>query len=292
MTRAAVSLVLFACTPVPSPQGPHQPTLAEVSPAGDAALDLVDRPSALAGATENTIGAPPDLAGAPGAFFLEIDGAELKSELDAAAARRLFPTYFNVLAGSTAVAVADLATLSVVGPPALAIAFAREGQLVELTPWMWSATNTAVAPDGSTATTILTVAWVDTGWLAEMRLTSSDGFYNNTLWFNGYLAEDGSLGWWDLYANDAVAGVVEWVVLEDGSYEAAIASLSGDTAGDVLAYLAVAGGDSEVSYWDAGLGYLSYVILHPDNAGEVALIDWNGNQPACWDTTWADAACP
>jgi hypothetical protein len=292
MSRAfvLVSVLSFACT-LGDADGLHQPTLAEVSPEGDAALDLVDRTSALAAAADNTPGASPELAAAPDAFFFQIDGEAAASELSAATELRSFPTYVNVVTAGVAVVAADVAAAVVVAPPAAAIAFASDGVLVEVTPWLWTATNTAVAPNGASATVVLAVAFVGTGWLAEMRVTSSDGVYTNALWFNGYLAADGSLGWWDLYDGDAVAGVVEWIVLPDGSAEAGIASLSGDNAGDVLAYLAGADGEAAVVYYDASLPFTSYVRVHADQSGEVALAGWNDDLPGCWDPTYADAPC-
>lgn len=292
MHRTLAILALTACLPVANePAGPHQPTLAEVSTAADAALDLVDRDAVLATASEGAPGVAPDLANAPSAFFMQIDSEEMQAALESATGRRFIPTYENVFAAAAAVVVADLATVAVVGPPAAAIAFAGDGLLVEVTPSLWSATNIAVGPDGSSATLTLNVAYVGVGWLAEMRVTSSDGLYDNTLWFNGFLSADGALGWWDLYSGDVVAGVIEWIVLPDGSYEAAIGSLSGDTNGDVLAYVGAATGESAVAYDDASAGFLSYVLLRPDNSGETALLDFKGGARSCWDTAWADAAC-
>lgn len=286
-----VAFAWIACALPPADQTPG-PTLAEVDPSADGAVDVVDRASALVGAVEGTAGTAPDLANAPGAFYFQIDGQDIASQVDAAAGQRMFPTYVNVVTASLAVAAADLATVAVVAPPAAAIAFAGDGLLVEVSPWLWTAANVAVGPNGQSATLVLNVAWVGAGWLAEMRVTSSDGLYNDTLWFNGFLAADGSLGWWDLYANGAVAGVVEWVAAPDGSYEAGIASLTGDNNGDVLAYFGTADAEYAVTYWDASASFTSYVLLHPDQSGEVALLDWNYNNPGCWDTAYADVACP
>ena len=283
-----------------SEEAVHQPTLSEVSAEGDAAVSLIDRAAVLADAVEDEAGEAPVLSGAAPGFYMEIDSADMADALDEAevAHEGSAPppppgaTYRNVLAAGTALVWADVATLAVVGPPSAAIAVAASGELTEVTPWLWSATNTVTGPQGESATVDLNVAWIGVGWLAEMRLSSSDGRYDDTLWFNGFLAVGGGVGWWDIYHEGEVAAVVEWIADGAGNGQAGIAALGGGVAGDALSYLHTAEGDFSVAYYDASEDFLNYAILYADNSGEVALINREDGAPGCWGADWADTDCP
>ncbi len=289
----AVAAALAGCLPA---DAPVEPRLDRVDLSVDGSVEVVDRVAALDGAVERAPGSAPDLAEAPGAFFLQIDGADVEATLEDSGQsdlRGVSPGYQAVVHALAAVAVADLATVAVVGPPAAAIAFAADGELTEHEPWLWSATNTATGPLGGEATVDLAVAWVGVGWLAEMRLTTSDGAFDDTLWFSGFLAVNGAAGWWDLYQNDDVVGVVEWTVTGPDQFQAGIAAVGpSPEAGDLLLYAGDGTGTRSVSYYDAGLDFLNYVLVFADDSGEVALHGVNGGAPMCWDTTFADAACP
>ncbi len=305
MTRSSSVLIValgsFTLACEPAGDSVHQPTLAEVSSTADDAVDLLERDSLLADAVEDSAGTAPVLAGAGSGFFFDIDGQAMKAGLeqsgetdDVEADDEAPPpadSFLNVVAAARGVLWADVATALVLAPPAAAIAFAANGELTEHQPWLWSATNTVTGPEGGSVTADLNVAWVGVGWLAEMRLTSSDGKYDDTLWFNGFLGVESAVGWWDIYADGQVVGVVEWIADGQGNYQAGIAPLAGDAAGDLLLWLGTAEDEHAVSYYDASADYLNYAWVMPDDTGEVALINYNGGEPACWDENWADTDC-
>ncbi len=292
MTRIVplLSILLVACLPL-EPEV-HIPTLDEVSSEADSAVGLVDRSAALADAAEGEDGEPLDLTAQPAGFYLDIDSAELQGT-DVPAR---IDTYRNVGMGVWAAAWADAVTVAVVGPPAAAIGIAAQGTIEEVEPFAWTATNTVTSPEGDNSITgQFTVAWVRTGWLAEMRLTSTDGKYDDTRWFNGYVENGGGQGWWDLWLEDELVGVIEYVADEPGSGtgvgEYGIASLYGETASDVLAY---EHRDDAwmISYWDDSEAFQHHVHLAADQSGDVLVSSYNGGELACWDTNYADVDCP
>jgi hypothetical protein len=272
----------------------HQPTLAEQDAASDATIDLVDRAAVLAEATENEAGEAPVLSGADASFFMEVDSTDMQGSLAASGSKGPPPpaaTFLNAQAAQSGVAWADQVVVTLVGPPAAAIAFAGSGTLTQHEPWLWSATNSVTGPDGASATANLNVAWVGVGWLAEMRLTTSDGSFDDTLWFNGFLHHTGGFGWWDFYSGDQVVAVLEWLGDEQGNWEAGIGSLAGETSGDILAYWGTAAGERGVNYWDNDPGFMAYALLNPDLSGETQLSNHNGGAVSCWDSSLADVAC-
>lgn len=113
---------------------------------------------------------------------------------------------------------------------------------------------------------------------------------DDTLWFNGFVAYGGGLGWWDIYSGGAVVGVVEWLADGQGGGQFGIAALAGSVAGDALYYLKE-GDTGYVGYYDASLAFEAHVAVEADHSGDVMLPDYNGGEPACWDTTFADVAC-
>ena len=299
MTRAALipALLLTACQ---LDAGVHQPTLADVSAEADAAVDLIDRSEVLAEAVENEAGEALDLAGTGAGFRLLVQAdaiEDLAAEGEAAATGDSGEDapppgagdYSHVMHAATAVLWAELAAATVVGPPAAAIAIAADGELTQIEPWLWNATNTVTGPEGQTATVDLYVAYIGVGWLAEMRLSTSDGAYDDTLWFNGFVSHYGALGWWDIYSGGAVVGVVEWAT--DGTdAQFGIAALAGEAAGDVLGFAEV-GGERGVAYYDASADFEHYVYVAPDDSGEVLLSTYNGGALACWDTELRNTSC-
>ena len=270
------------------------PTLDDVDLSVDPILDLVDRSMALDGAVENERGTEPDLANAPAAFHFQIDGSELSDTFEASGkmgVRAGAPTYRAIVDATVAVVAADVVSLAVVGPPALAVEFASNGELTEQEPWLWSATNTTEGVFGNQTTFDLDVVWVGVGWLAEMRY--SDNTHDDELWFNGFLSVESAVGWWDIYDNDEIVGIVEWTALGNNDFQSAIAAVGAhENAGDVLLYGSNQDDEYTVRYYDASEDFESYVELEADQSGEVALLGVNMNQPQCWNTEWADVDCP
>lgn len=267
----------------------YAPTLDGVSADADARLDLVDRDSALAGASDWESAAPGealDPATGGQAFALEVDGSEISS-LEAEATGS--GSYSHVTTGAVAVVAADLVALGVVGPPAVAIGIASEGEISQLADNVWYAENSA-SFGGQQVTAHWTVAWVGVGWLAEMRISDDSGRYDHTLWFNGFLAYGGGLGWWDLYRETGeLAGVVEW--LGDGeNLEFGIAVASGDYAGDWMLYTDVED-THRIDVWSESLQDSSWVEVLPDRSGEVRLPEYNGGEPGCWGPDLVDTPC-
>lgn len=289
LTLAPVALTLACGT---GASQPGFPVLADLSPAADAELALVDRTAALQDAVdadEAEAGPAIDLAGVPDAFRMEVDSSAAEQLPDGR-------SWGNAHQAVGMVAVANLATAFVVGPPSAAIHIAAGGTVTEVAPNVWTATN-SVSDGTRTVAGTFTVAWVGVGWLAEMRLTSDDGVYADTLWFKGFLSEEGRLGWWDLYdGTGTLVGVVEWIADGQGNGQFGIAALSGDIAGDTLSYLASPGAWS-VTYHDADRAEDAWVAVFADGSGELRSPDYNGGTLACWaaaeaEEPYADAACP
>jgi len=273
---------------------PHTPTLAEVSAEADAAVDLVDRDAELDGAVEGQAGENPDLDDPHSGFRMDVDanGIEAVYMADGPWNTSTLETYANVVTALIALDAADAVTLAVLGPPAAAIAIVLAGDVQQINDHLWSATNHITGPTGHTIAGEFNVAWVGVGWLAEMRLSSNDGVYDDTLWFNGFISVAGAVGWWDIYLDGTdVAGVVEWVDHGDGHSEFGIAALMGDAAGDVLVYQ-LWESHGYVGYYDASEAFESHVQTETDFSGEVLLLGYNNEQPGCWDWSFADCVCP
>ncbi len=295
----ALGFSLACGTPERSSDAPITPTLGEASDAGDDAVAVVDRAEALAGAADaETLDAVgPSLPETlPRGFLLEIDSKDEVGALDDEIPDTRAATYTHALNGVAFAAVADVVTLAVVGPPAAAVAAVLAGAKAEVVPNVWVATNVITTGLVSSSGTFVS-AWVGNGWLCELRVTSSDGVYNNAVWFNGYISEDQRVGWWDLYdGHGTLVGVVEWVDAGDGHSEFGIAAISGDNAGDVLAYVNTPD-TAAVTYWDASAAMSQYVTVNPDRSGVVSRVELDGGAPGCWapaeaDEPYADVACP
>lgn len=289
-----LSLILLACVPTGGPAAPtyHVPLLAEQSATADGELAQVDRTTALAGALDydqSTLGTMFADAG-EGGLAMDYDSTELEA-VDDGASGGLPSDYDNVLKGAEAVIVANTVGTVVLGVPAAAVAIALQGTVVGQEDNVWAATNT-VSDGQQSVTGTWVVAWVGVGWLAEMRLWSSDGQYTGQPWFNGFLSADQTLGWWDVYdVYGTQTGVVEWIAPDADNAELGIAALSGEDAGDVLAWVH-APEDDAVTFHDASAGEDAWVIAHADLSGEVRLADYNGGVPACWGVDRKDADCP
>lgn len=305
MTRAALLLaapslaLLAACGPLGSAPA-HVPLLSEVSAEADAQLALVDRALALDGALDAAVapaGRAIDLGAAPEGFTLSFDGSDVQDLGDEAPAGAPAPTatFANVRHGVAMAAMADLAATAVVGPPALAIHVVRQGRVRQVAPNVWTATN-SVRDGERELTGTLTAAWVNVGWLAEMRVTSSDGVYTDHKWFSGFLSHEGGIGWWDLYGADGqLAGVVEWFADGQGHAEFGIAAMAGEGVGDTLSYWR-ADDEHLIVYDDASEGEEAWVYVAPDRSGEMRLVNVNGGEPGCWagldaEIPYADTPC-
>ncbi len=293
---ALAALVLSpACSPVDPLEGVDVPLLTDVSTEADTAVDLVSRQDALAGAEDwdaAEAGSALDMAGAPAGFLLDFNGSAITNAAEDAGVPPpsvAAPAYEHVLAAWVAVIWADLITVSVMGPPAYAIGVAADGTVTLLDTNVWYAENT-VAIAGVHYTTHFTVAWVGVGWLAEMRLSTDDTTLDHDLWFNGFLAYGGGLGWWDVYQDDALLGVVEWIADGEGNAEFGMAAVSGSEAGSALAYVFL---DDTVlvSAHSGPTGDDAWVYMAADRSGEVRIPTWNDGEPGCWDATFADVAC-
>ncbi len=273
------------------------PALADLAATSDGEVDVVDRAAALSGAIDADQappGLPLDLAGAGRGALLDIDSAAEVGSLSSEVPRA---TFNNVLQGVAMAGAADLITGLVIAPPAAAIGITSRGLVVPLGNNSWVATN-AVSDGIRTVSGTFVVAWVGVGWIAEMRLSSTDGAYNNTRWFNGFVSADKRIGWWDLYdVYGNVAGVVEWVDDGAGNSEFGIAATSGDNAGDVLAYAYQDDGDAYVGYHDASRLEDLWVHVAPDQSGDLRSPDYAFGAVSCWASAtatepYADAVCP
>ena len=283
-------------------RGVHQPRLDEVSSAGDAALDIVDRAAILADATEGSGGSPLDLSAMGPGFWLNMSSATLQGILRSSGSDESdgpsgpgVETYEHMNNALEALLTADRVVYSMVGMTASAMVSVSLSSFEEVEPYLWSAEASTTAPDLQTAEVRLNVAWVGVGWLAELRLTTSDGSYDDTLWCNGFVSEDGQTGWWDLYDDDSVTAATEWLV-EEGLLQIGVAPLTWGAAnglyvdGDILTYdLSQAGGT--VAYTDTDTDFVSYVTVNDDYSGEALIDDYNDEELACWDENLADAVC-
>jgi hypothetical protein len=289
-------------------RGVHQPTLDEVSSEGDAALDIVDRAEVLDGATEGVGGSVLDITTMGPGFWMNVSSGSLQSilrdnapegteeteETDAPAGPGA-ATYEHMENALEALLTADRAVYSLLGEPASALWTVSLSPLEEIEPYLWSVEASVTAPDLQTAELRFNVAWVGVGWLADLRLTTSDGRYDDTLWCNGFVSEDGQTGWWDLYDDDDITAATEWLV-EEGVLELGVAPLTWGAAnglsvdGDTLDFeLSEAGGT--VAYTDNETGFVSSVTVNPDHSGQALIDDYNDELPACWDENLADAVC-
>lgn len=301
MTRTALSLLalaaLTACAPAGEPVD-LTPTLSGVSEEADAQLELVDRAAALAGAEEADValpGAPIDLGAAPDAFFMDFDVSAVTAMGPAGGPPPPSATYVNVTRGVAMATLAEVAGLAVIAPPAAAVQLVSQGSVTQLADNVWMATNT-VSDGQAWLSGRWTVAWVGVGWLAELRVTSSDGALQDHRWLAGFLSADSSLGWWDLYGQGGeLVGVVEWLADGQGNGELGVAAMAGENAGDTLSFWS-ADGEDLIVFTDASLGEAAWVYADVDRSGEASAPDVNGGAPGCWAgedaaEPFADVAC-
>jgi hypothetical protein len=287
--------------------GAHRPTLDEVSAVGDAALDLVDRAAVLSDARDGAEGGPIDLAAQGSGFWLTIQTQALQSALRAqpdeageAASAPLSPaapTYAHAEAALEALLVGDQAIDAVLGTSADTLLAVASTELEEVDPGFWTGTARVDSPALGSAEARLHIGWVAVGWLAELRLSTDDGTWDDDLLANGFLAEDGGLGWWDVYEDDAIVAAMEWLLEDSGVFAAGIAPIAFDESagmsvdGDILT-VEVAARTGTITYEDNPAGTLSYVHVYDDASGEGSIDGYLDGAVFCWDASLADAACP
>ena len=80
---------------------------------------------------------------------------------------------------------------------------------------VWSTTDSLTIDRTSVEATIW-MSWVRVGWLLEVRLTSTDGQYNDHKWLSGGIQNSPVSGSWDEYdADGELIGVHEWYEYDD-----------------------------------------------------------------------------
>lgn len=297
LVTAGLTLLALACA-APGGGGAdvHVPTLAEIDGDADAQVDVVDRAAELEGALDAAdapAGEPIDVATVPAPFAMDV-GAEEYEDPDHIAPAGDAPagpaTRNNVVKAAQLVVLADATAVYLVGVPAAAVDIALHGVTTEVYPNVWASTNT-VSDGVRSVTGVFVYAWVGNGWIAEMRLWSSDGAYNDTRWFNGYLSADGQVGWWDFFDTwGTLQGVIEWV--SDGeNTELGMAGTAGDIQGDFLGFLWLDDGSFHVGYHEGAMNDDAWVTVQPDRAGQLRVWDYASGLPACWDTQGYDVDC-
>lgn len=273
---------------------PHLPGFADISSTADGYVDLVDRDAALEGAVEQTEGGEPiDIAGATDFFRVDIDADDLMSLADALDTTP--SSYDNLNIGMEVLANVDLELASRLGSHGTALSTMDNVTLKEWEDWLWSGEQAITNDVGDTVTARFNVHWVGTGWLMEMLQTSSDGIYDDTMWFNGYYAADGSLGWWDFRRAGGIYAVLEYVG-DVGGGEAKVYFATTDQAGDEFDYTWTAPKVGDVVFSDeqpppnAPLPWSASFAA--DRSGMATMPDYQEIITVCWDSKLQNAACP
>jgi hypothetical protein len=266
----------------------HYPVLADVSPEADARVDVIDRTVVLADAVDADLaprGGAMDLADAGAAFAL--DASRMT---DTGVEGRSDNPYANVLAGAIASTSAYAITVGVFAPPAIAIGLVAEGQVHRVAENVWQVQRT-VPVGGQQVTGTFTVAWVAVGWLAEMRLKTEDGTWNDDLWFTGFVGPQGGIAWWDLYDRGDLVGVIEWLGDGQGNAHLGLSALDGPHAGSGISWLFTEEGVARVDAVDGVTEEHAWVQHNADDSGEVRLPEFNEGEPACWDVDLTNTPC-
>lgn len=286
---ASAIAALVACE-MPEEQEVAPPTLSDVS-TERSTVDLVDRSAALDGALDYDlapIGAAADLTG-PGAL-MDFSGEGMVDTEGVPTERNAAYEYSNVFAGYQALVFAETVRHAVVVPPAIAMAFAANGQITQQQPNVWVAENTIDLPEQGRVTAHFTVAYVGVGWLGEMRV--SDDTRSQALWFNGFIGAEGGIGWWDLYGlGGAREASVEWIADGQGNGHFGIAATAGDHAGSTLVYNLTPALD-RIDAYDGATGNHGFVQAWADESGAVSLPELEGGLPQCWDADFKNTPCP
>jgi len=264
------------------------PVLADVSPEADALVGVVDRTAVLADAVDADLaprGGAMNLADAGAAFSLDVSRLT-----DAGPEGRSDNPYANVLAGAVASTGAYAMTVGVMAPPAIAIGIVADGQVQRVAENVWQAQRT-VPVSGQQVTGTFTVAWVAVGWLAEMRLKTEDGTWNDDLWFTGFVGPQGGIAWWDLYDRGNLVGVVEWLGDGQGNAHLGLAAVDGPNAGSAISWMFTDAGVARVDAVDGATLEEAWVQHNGDDSGEVRLPDFNEGEVACWDVDLLNTPC-
>lgn len=127
---------------------------------------------------------------------------------------------------------------------------------------------------------------------AQWELRVSHGDLDQALWFAGATQDDGEAGSWTFYdlADPLVAeGAISWGDDDRGRF-LRFEALSGDDAGDVLEFRDMAPAYN-VTHHDAGTLETLTIDWWEDNHGTMIAPDYNGGEPACWDTDLRNTTC-
>ncbi len=289
-------LALFAaCTPVDDEvQMPHVPRFADVNFSADGYISLIDRNAALADAVEESEGGEPiDLSLVSDFFMVDIDSEDMQRLDDAI--DRTEPDHSNVVDGMAALLSVDLSYSDSLGPMGATMTSISNVTLKEWTEWFWSGSQSVTNDEGVTVSAQFNVHWVNSGWLVEILQSTEDGAYNDTTWFSGYYAADGSLGWWDFYRSGGVLAVTEYMGdVGDGYAETYWATT--DRAGDLMIHEWTAPGVGTVDFQDEqpppNPADATTVIIGDDGAGMATIPDdFEDSVTVCWDADLLNIDC-
>ena len=286
----------MACSPQSPPALPEDfPRLAELGDT-DSLLAPVNRQVALRSARDAdvaAVGPAFDLRNSSDGFHLEVDSATVGAPSNGIAvsrSQRAQAGFGNYLHALGMVIQADVTALAVLGVPAAAIASVSQGAVTQVTSNVWVATQNVVY-NGTWVNGALWVAWVEAGWIVQLRLTSSDGALQNTPWLTGFVSKDYRLGWWDMKDSwGQSVGALEWTQDSAGNTQFGILSLQGESSGDVLGYSFIEG-TSAVGYYDASTDESSWVEVFLDESGSLRDPVYAGGAEVCWDPYRQDAPC-
>lgn len=289
-----LALVALGCTYDDEEQNPHEPGFADISSTADGYVDLLDRDAALADAVEQTVGgAPIDISTTSDFFRIDIDSDDMQAlddALDTTSAE-----YESISVGMAALAAIDLELAERLGPHGAALGTLDNVTLKQWEDWLWSGSQSVTNDVGDTVTAQFNVHWVGTGWLMELLMTSSDGIYDETTWFNGYYAADGSLGWWDFRRSGGILAVLEYTGgVGDG--EAVIYFATTDWAGDEFHYTWTGPAAGEVVYSDEqpppSGAEITSASFEADESGTATMPDYGESVTVCWDSALQNVECP
>lgn len=291
MTLLVTALALGCTTEQEVP--PHLPRFTEISSTADGYVDLIDRVEVLADAREeSTGGAPIDIATANELFRVNIDSLAIQALDDALDTTE--DKYENISLATSAAANVDLILKNRLGSMNQALLSMDSIEPNEVTEYHWSSTRSVTNDLGETVTVEFNQHWVGTGWLIDMRMTSQDGKYEDTLWFNGYYQADGTLGWWDFYRTGGILVVFEWIG-DKSNGEAQLVWPTGEAAGDAMNFV-WSGSSGLVQFMDSqpppNPDAETSVTVAADLSGVALIPDYAETDVLCWDSDLENADCP
>lgn len=292
MTLLVAALAL-GCTTEPE-KTPHLPRFTEISSTADGYVGLIDRVEVLEDAREeSTGGAPVDIATANELFRVNIDSNAIQALDDAL--DTTVDEYENIALATSAAGTVDLTLQNRLGSMNQALLSMDSIEPNEITEYHWSSSRSVTNDLGETVTVEFNQHWVGTGWLLDMRMTSQDGKYDDTLWFNGYYQADGTLGWWDFYRTGGILVVFEWIG-DKSTGEAQLLWPTGDDAGDAMTYAWAGSGPGMVQFLDSqpppNPDLETSVTVESDLSGQALIPDYAETDVVCWDSNLENTDCP